>query len=159
MYTWKYNVIINADGILSSKETYKYEFDEKGNWIKRINFINQIPKLIDEREYEYYETLTSEGYSQTTPLIKRGGIIVYEKNGHGLVVAPNDLNITNIAWAHATFLCANLALNGYSDWRLPTQKELNQLYLNKDKIGGFIHVEDLAEFVDAESSGIIFEII
>ena len=34
---------------------YEYEFDEKGNWIKRITFKNQIPESIEERKYEYYE--------------------------------------------------------------------------------------------------------
>ena len=34
---------------------YEYKFDEKGNWIKRITFINQIPESIEEREFEYYE--------------------------------------------------------------------------------------------------------
>ena len=79
-------------------------------------------------------TLTSEGYSQNRP-IKRGGVIVYEKDGHGLVAAPTDLG--GMDWDSAKKACANLVLNGYSDWRLPTQKELNQLYPKKDKIGGF----------------------
>jgi hypothetical protein len=33
--------------------------------------------------------------------------------------------------------CDTLTLNGYSDWRLPSKEELNQLYLKKDTIGGF----------------------
>ena len=28
--------------------------------------------------------------------------------------------------------------NGHSDWRLPTKEELNQMYLQKDEIGGFV---------------------
>jgi hypothetical protein len=28
-------------------------------------------------------------------------------------------------------------LDGCDDWRLPTNEELNQLYANKDRIGGF----------------------
>ncbi len=88
-------------------------------------------------------TLTSLVYSQTTPAIKRGGVIVYEKDGHGLVAAPTDLGpesyygSTSRPWIYAETGCEKLVLNGYSDWRLPTIKELNSLYKNMDKIGGF----------------------
>ena len=80
-------------------------------------------------------TLTSLGYSQTTPPIQRGGIVVYEKDGHGLVAAPTDLGVMN--WESAKTACDNLVLNGFSDWRLPSREELNSLYENRDKIGGF----------------------
>ena len=43
-----------SDGSLDSKWTYKYEFDKQGNWIKRIDFKDEIPEFILEREYEYY---------------------------------------------------------------------------------------------------------
>ena len=44
----------NSDGSLYIKWTYKYEFDKQGNWIKRIDFKDEIPEFILEREYEYY---------------------------------------------------------------------------------------------------------
>jgi hypothetical protein len=72
--------------------------------------------------------------SKKTRQIKNGGIVVYEKNGHGLVVAPTDLEPSE--WNDAKIACGKLVLNGYSDWRLPTKKELNSLYMNRDKIDG-----------------------
>jgi hypothetical protein len=33
--------------------TYQFEFDSKGNWIRRIDFSNTIPEYIVEREIEY----------------------------------------------------------------------------------------------------------
>jgi hypothetical protein len=104
-------------------------------------------------------TLTNMGYSQktarpgfnkdgsfnykTTPSIFRGGVIVYEKNGHGLVVAPMDLSLeplneSDTATKTAKTVCEESRLNGFSDWRLPTIYELNILYKKKDKIGGFL---------------------
>ena len=40
----------------------------------------------------------------------------------------------------AALICGDLVLGGYSDWYLPSMDELNQLYINKDAIGGFANV-------------------
>ena len=37
----------------------------------------------------------------------------------------------------AARICNDLVLNGYSDWFLPSLDELNQMYVQKDAIGGF----------------------
>jgi hypothetical protein len=45
----------DSDGSLDRKETYQYEYDKAGNWIKKIEFRNEKPVYIYEREYEYYD--------------------------------------------------------------------------------------------------------
>lgn len=47
-------------------------------------------------------------------------------------VAQNDFS-ERMNWEDAKKACAALGIG----WRLPTKKELNDLYLNKEKIGGF----------------------
>ena len=49
-----------------------------------------------------------------------------------LEVAQNDFP-KQMNWNEAKIACKRLG----SGWRLPTKEELNTLYLNKDKIGGF----------------------
>jgi len=39
--------------------------------------------------------------------------------------------------SYAAQICNDLVEGGYGDWYLPSQDELNKLYLNKDTIGGF----------------------
>ena len=66
---------------------------------------------------------------------KEGGIIIFEQNGHGIIAAKKDLGL--MSWTEAKTACADLFLNGFSNWRLPTKKELNMMYLQKYTIGGF----------------------
>ena len=53
--------------------------------------------------------------------------------------SQNTIDIMNgcSEFNKAASLCKNLSLNGYGDWYLPSLDELNQLYINRDAIGGF----------------------
>lgn len=61
--------------------------------------------------------------------IKHGGIIVNEKNGHGLVTAISGYtdNENQPPYAIAQLFCENLALYGFSDWHLPTNEDVNKM--------------------------------
>ncbi len=36
-------------------QRYEYEFDERGNWIKRVEYSGESPEFVLERQFEYYE--------------------------------------------------------------------------------------------------------
>ena len=60
----------------------------------------------------------------------------------GLIIGTGNQNTIDIMngcseAGIAARLCGDLVLGGYSDWYLPSNYELNQLYLNRVAIGGF----------------------
>jgi len=57
---------------------------------------------------------------------KNGGYVVYEKDGHGLVVDLCDIGELN--WSEAKITCDALYQNGYNDWYLPSMDELKLIY-------------------------------
>lgn len=48
-------------------------------------------------------------------------------------------------WAQAQYYASHLDLHGHRDWRVPTTGELNQLYKNRNSIGGFNKTGDYPE--------------
>ncbi len=68
-----------------------------------------------------------------------GGIIFFvdETNEHGLIASAKDLS-GEADWNEAMEFCAQYKVDEYSDWRLPTEEELNILYLQKEKVGAFV---------------------
>ena len=62
----------------------------------------------------------------------------------GIALGTGNQNTINIMAGCTTNgiaakLCGDLALGGFSDWYLPSQDELNKLYINKGAVGGFFN--------------------
>uniref|UniRef100_UPI0040483446 Lcl domain-containing protein n=1 Tax=Algoriphagus sp. TaxID=1872435 RepID=UPI0040483446 len=81
----------------------------------------------------------SAASNSVTPALKigdpyQGGKIFWlDATGqHGLIAAPNDQSAKG--WSAAQ-LCNDLVLGDYSDWYLPSNDELNKLYLNRAAVG------------------------
>ena len=55
---------------------------------------------------------------------------------HGLIAAKQDMS-GSFNWTDAYGLCDRLEQNGFNDWHLPDNDELNKLYLSRAVIGGF----------------------
>ena len=71
-------------------------------------------------------------YMSIGQIVSSASIIGKSIRIENLVVAQNDFS-NEMNWGDAKKACAKLG----KGWRLPTKDELNTLYLNKDKIGGF----------------------
>jgi hypothetical protein len=69
----------------------------------------------------------------------QGGIVFYvdESRQHGLVAATRDLP-GQYDWQGAKDAGERFVDGGFSDWYLPGQWELNELYEHKSVVGGFV---------------------
>ncbi|MHA8064132.1 Lcl domain-containing protein [Aquirufa aurantiipilula] len=60
------------------------------------------------------------------PQEKLGGYLIFEKDNHGLVATTKDIG--QFDYPNAKSACENLVLNGFDDWRLPTQEEFELIH-------------------------------
>jgi hypothetical protein len=142
-YTRLFTVQSGMDESNGNGEGRIHDFSSSRNYNndgKTINFLTTgqqaaIFSWQDERTLSQIEQMT--GYKVkprgVVSQFKHGGIVVYEENGHGLVAAITDLE--RMDWSSARTACDELILNGYSDWHLPSKKELNALYVNLKQLG------------------------
>lgn len=75
---------------------------------------------------------TSCGGKSTEETVDSASILGDPIQVGNLLVAQNDFP-NQMKWRDAKKACANLG----PGWRLPTKDELNIMYQNKDKVGGF----------------------
>jgi hypothetical protein len=117
----------------------KTETDPAGGDIYTITGISQLMSV----PYALHaKTVTQPAYNVNTFYAELGGYVIeINTDGtHGLVVAMQDQGISN--WYLANDLFSNAAnhdANGakFKDWRLPTRRELNLMYMQRISIGGF----------------------
>ena len=67
-----------------------------------------------------------------TPTVSTGYVVLQMD---GIMVQTNDLS-SGANWNTARNLCQNSQIGGFSDWRLPTEGELQTLYRLRTTIGG-----------------------
>jgi len=146
-YTSLFTVQSGIDELYSNGKEQIHNFSSSGdndNENKTINFLTTGQKAgtfswQDKRTLAQIEKMT--GYTikprGVVSQFKYGGIVVYERDGHGLVTALADID--KMDWNSAKTACDELVLNGYSDWHLPSKEELNAVYdsLAKFGVGGF----------------------
>ena len=139
-YTRNFAVKSGMDERYGHDEGRLHEFENWGISFLSAGQIAGTYTWNDHRTLSQIEQMT--GYS-VKPLgvksqFKHGGYVVHESNGHGLVTSV--CYIGNLNWEAAKTACEELVMNGYSDWVLPDNYQLEIIYksLFKRGIGGFV---------------------
>lgn len=103
-----------------------------------LPFENQlIAKLSwnEVKSLEQIEKLTNfeiEGQGVVSKFA-HGGYVVYEDNGHGLVMSTTETGFAS--YNEALKICDSLNVNGYDDWHLATFEEIKMIYNFSKKLG------------------------
>ena len=129
----------NGEGRLFSFSGLDRNYYNDNNSLVNINFPTNGQQAAtfswsDKRTLAQIEQMT--GYSVkprgVVSNFRNGGYVVYEKDGHGLVMALLDVGEFN--WTDAKSACDELVLNGYNDWLLPSKEELKYIFINLYKM-------------------------
>ena len=139
-YTRLFSVQPGMDEIFGNGEVktnelsgVKYYYDDVKKLVT-ISFpttgqVSAIFNWKDKKTLKQIEQIS--GYSVkprgVVSIIRNGGYVVYEKKGHGLVVALFDIG-TITKGEDAFRACDQLVLMGYDDWKLPSMGELKQIH-------------------------------
>lgn len=81
---------------------------------------------------------------------KNGGYVIFEKDGHGLIMAITDLEEEQLDWVTANEKVKKIIINGTNNWRLPTIEELKAII--KSKIKGVLRLKSGDTFYYLSSS-------
>lgn len=83
-----------------------------------------------------FSASSAQSPNKKLPIVKNGGYVIYEKNGHGLIATVENLG--KLDYNEALKACDTLQVGGFSDWRLPSKEEFELIHpkLNLKKVGG-----------------------
>lgn len=128
------SLIIHANNIYSSRETsFIIRAPQIGDYYQGgivFYIYDEGGGLIASQEDQYSETAIVWNNGHDIEIGTETGIGTGKENTNLIVSLQGEGD-------YAAKIAYDLILNGYDDWFLPSKDELNEMYLNKNLIGGF----------------------
>jgi hypothetical protein len=135
---------VNGKGIFYEQRNKLEDFKQYSNnvftGIKFFQFGQECALLYFEDVYSLSEIEKNVKYKITAlgtqSAFKEGGYVVYEKDGHGIVMCPFDLDMDRSSCNSISDLacgkkqCESLDLNGYTNWVLPSKTDMKKISSN-----------------------------